>query len=96
VSKKCFENLRITVNMIGYTLKSECFETCIGTFFSWLIDNSHHSAAEHRASTRLIPSHCILGIGFDLHPGLSGLYEHCSSPGIPQSPPALFTLGIPL
>jgi len=33
VSKKCFENLRINVIVMGYTLKTKCFETCVDTFF---------------------------------------------------------------
>ena len=45
------------------------------------------------------PSHYILGISFDLHPGLLnsfGLFKHRSSPCIPRSSPAPFTLGVPL
>jgi hypothetical protein len=59
---------------------------------------SHHSAAEH-GFHRNPPSHSILGISFNLRPGLInsfGLFEHPSSTCIPWSPPALFALVIPL
>ena len=45
------------------------------------------------------PSHSILSISFDLHRGLLnsfGLSKFCSSPCIPLSPPAPFTLRVPL
>jgi hypothetical protein len=60
------------------------------------VQTSHHSAAEHGASTRILHLTLFLASVFDLCPGLCnsfGLLKHRSSPCIPRSPPCPICLG---
>jgi len=80
-------NVEITYYMQPTTLRER-----------YVYKTSRHSTAEHRASTRILHL-TILGISSDLHPGLLnslGLFKHRSSPCILRSPPAPFTLWVPL